>query len=201
VDLRDPIGALIPGVRGKLLTALICAGRELSTSDAARVADVSNPQASRVLAQLVEMGIVERRDVPPAVLYRPVLGNFVVELLVRLCDIRGAVLDEATRSAAHIVPRPLKLAIFGSVARGTSDEQSDIDVLVIRPTNADHDDGWTESLWAWSSALEAFSGSEVNVVEISEVESLERDQLPDRFWNEVHGDMIVLLDLKVIVSA
>jgi predicted nucleotidyltransferase len=192
VDLRDPIGALIPGARGKLLTALVCAGREMSTSDAARVADVSNPQASRVLAQLVEMGIVERRDVPPAVVYRPVEGNFVVGLLLQLCNARGTILDHAVRTALIIQPTPVLLGVFGSVARGTSNASSDIDVVVVRPPVADDSEEWYESLDRWRSDLEAFAGTQVNTIEVSAHEAAVRDASPDRFWADIHRDMIVL---------
>jgi predicted nucleotidyltransferase len=192
VDLRNPISALIPGARGKLLTALICAGTELSTSDLARVADVSNQQASRVLAQLVDLGIIERREVPPAVVYRPVDGNFVIALLLQLCNARAAILEQARRSAVGIRPRPVLLGIFGSVARGTSDALSDIDVMVVRPPDADDNDVWYDSIDRWRRDLEAFAGTRVNTIEVSEQEAADRDAAPDRFWSEVLRDLIPL---------
>jgi predicted nucleotidyltransferase len=172
------------------LNALICAGTELSTSDAARIADVSNQQASRVLAQLVELGIVERREVPPAVVYQPVEGNFVVGLLLQLCNARTAILEQAARSALKIRPAPLLLGVFGSVARGTSDALSDIDILVVRPVEADENGDWYESLDRWRADLEAFAGTRVNTVEVSADEAAVREAAPDRFWAEIRRDLI-----------
>jgi hypothetical protein len=100
---------------------VIGAGRELSTADAARLSGVSAPQASRVLAQLVELGVLERRDIPPAVIYSPVAGNALVAMLMELYVLRNRVIEFAKQSASQIAPPPVRLSIFGSVARGTSD--------------------------------------------------------------------------------
>ncbi len=193
MDLSRPIEAVIPGVRGRLLGALICSGRELSTADAARLSDVSAPQASRVLAQLVELGVVERRDVPPAVIYRPVPGNAVIAMLRELCVLRNRVIEFAKQSASQIAPVPVRLSAFGSVARGTSDAESDIDIVAVRPSGADEDDSWVESLGRWSAGLEAFSGSRLKVLEIGNDEWRALDPSERSLWREIDRDEVVLL--------
>jgi predicted nucleotidyltransferase len=193
MDLSKPIEALIPGARGRLLGALIYSGSELSTADAARLSDVSAPQASRVLAQLVDLGIVERRDVPPAVIYRPVAGNAVIAMLTELCVLRNRVIEFARQSASQIVPTPVRLAVFGSVARGTSGAESDIDIVAVRPSQADEDDNWVESLGRWSAGLEAFSGSRINVLEIGIDEWRVLDLNERSLWRDINQDEVVLL--------
>jgi predicted nucleotidyltransferase len=193
MDLSRPIEALIPGARGQLLGALIGSGRELSTADAARLSGVSAPQASRVLAQLVELGVVERRDVPPAVIYRPVPGNAVIAMLTELCVLRKRVIEFAKQSASQIAPVPVRLSVFGSVARGTSDAESDIDIVAVRPSSADEDDNWVESLGRWSAGLEAFSGSRINILEIGNDEWRALDLSERSLWREIDRDEIVLL--------
>jgi predicted nucleotidyltransferase len=193
MDLSKPIEALIPGARGRLLGALIYSGSELSTADAARLSDVSAPQASRVLAQLVDLGIVERRDVPPAVIYRPVAGNAVIAMLTELCVLRNRVIEFARQSASQIVPTPVRLAVFGSVARGTSGAESDIDIVAVRPSQADEDDNWVESLGRWRAGLEAFSGSRINVLEIGIDEWRVLDLNERSLWRDINQDEVVLL--------
>jgi predicted nucleotidyltransferase len=200
MDLSRPVEALIPGARGQLLGALIGAGRELSTADAARLAGVSAPQASRVLAQLVELGIVERRDVPPAVIYRPVPGSAVVGMLVDLCGLRGRVIQFARETAATIVPRPVRLSVFGSVARGTSDADSDLDVVAVRPVGADEDDDWVESLDRWRRLVEAFAGSSLNILEVGTSEWLAIDTNERSLWRDIKRDEIVLLESEALLS-
>jgi predicted nucleotidyltransferase len=193
MDLSRPIEALIPGARGRLLGALIGSGRELSTADAARLSGVSAPQASRVLAQLVELGIVERWDIPPAVIYRPVAGNAVFAMLTDLYVLRNRVIEFAKQSASEIAPAPVRLSVFGSVARGTSDAESDIDIVAVRPGGADEDDKWVESLGRWSAGLEAFSGSRISVLEIGVEEWRALDLSARSLWREINRDEVVLL--------
>jgi predicted nucleotidyltransferase/DNA-binding transcriptional ArsR family regulator len=191
VDLVHPVSALIPGARGKVLTVLLDAGRELSTVQTGRLAGVSTPQASRVLAQLRELGLVERREVPPSVLYKVVAGSRVVRLLRELRSLREDVLSMATELSTSIVPPPVHLAVFGSVATGRAGSESDIDVLVVRPTKADHDDAWTESLDRFRSDLSEYAGSAVEMLEISRHEWSRRD-VSEPLWASIEREQIVL---------
>ena len=191
--MNRPIRALIPGARGALLDAMICAGHELSTAQAARVAGVSGPQASRVLAQLVELGIVRRREVPPAVVYAPVESNLVVAMLRDLCNLRDRVIWVAVNAANSITPRPTVLSLYGSVARGTSDADSDIDVVAVRPDGADNDDTWVESLDRWRVVVQNASGNPVNIIDLTEEEWRARDLSSGTLWHEIDRDAVLLL--------
>jgi predicted nucleotidyltransferase len=198
MNLSRPIEALIPGARGQILGAMIGAGRELSTADAARLAGVSAPQASRVLAQLVELGIADRRDVPPAVIYRLVSGNAVVGMLVELCALRSRVIRFARETATTITPAPVRLSVFGSVARGTSDGDSDLDVVAVRPAGADEDDAWVESLDLWRRTVEEYAGSPLNILEIGMTEWLAIDLTERSLWRDIKRDEIVLLESEML---
>jgi predicted nucleotidyltransferase len=200
MDLARPIEAIVPGARGLILGALIRAGRELSTSDAGRLANVSAPQASRVLRQLVELGVVEHRNVPPAVVYRPTDGNFVVELLRELGHARDRVIGFARTTAPTIYPAPIRLSIYGSIARGGGGPNSDIDICVIRPDHADDDDGWVESIDAWRLSLERFAGSPVNILEVSESEWRSRD-LGSSLWKSMAADELLLAPTRPVGAA
>jgi predicted nucleotidyltransferase len=191
MDLVRPVSALVPGARGKVLTVLLDAGREMSTAQIGRLADVSTPQASRVLAQLCELGVAERRDVPPSVLYRLVSSSRVVELLTELRSLRDDVLRRAAALGRSITPVPVHLAIFGSVATGRAGSESDIDVLAVRPMKADDSDDWTESLERFRRELSAYAGSDVEVLEVSQREWSKRD-LNEPLWASIEREQIVL---------
>ncbi len=193
MDLTHPIEALIPGARGQILGALLRAGGELSTAEIGRLSSISGPQTSRVLVQLVELGIVERREVPPAVLYRPVDGNVVVKLLRELRDVRDVVLTHAASTAIEIAPPPVLLSVYGSVATGLPGPGSDIDVLAVRPDGADNDDRWVESLDHWRLGLERFAGLRVSVLEVDETEWRSLDRLGNSLWSEIDRDQVVLM--------
>ncbi len=193
MDFTHPIEALIPGARGQILGALLRAGREISTSEIGRLSGISATQASRVLRRLVELGIVERREVPPAVLYRPVDDNVVVGLLRQLRDVRDVVLSYAASTAIEIVPPPVLLSVYGSVATGLAGPGSDIDVLAVRPDGAESDDRWVESLDHWRCALDRFAGLRVSVLEVDESEWRLPGRLPRSLWSEIDRDQVVLM--------
>ena len=66
VDFVRPIEAIVPGAQGRMLAVLAETTAELNLRTIAKLAGVSIAQASRVLPGLVELGAVERREVPPS---------------------------------------------------------------------------------------------------------------------------------------
>lgn len=194
MDYVEPVEALLPGVQGKVLGVLARNQTELSMRAVARVAGVSPQQASVVLGHLIDLGIVERRDVPPVALVRLSPDNLAAQTVAALADLRQTVLDRLTDLAASIRPAPASLIVFGSFARGQAGTASDLDVLAVRPAGASgDDDGWTDSLGAWSDRARRIVGNPVNLVEIS------ADELPEllsrpapSLWSEIVTDGVLL---------
>ena len=69
VDFVRPIEVVIPGVRGRLLAVLAETTAELNMRVLSELAGVSSAQASRILPELVQLGLVRRKDVPPSSLF------------------------------------------------------------------------------------------------------------------------------------
>lgn len=192
MDLHTPLEAVIPGAQGKVLNALLAAGRALSTSDVARVADVSQPHASRVLARLVALGLVTRRDVPPAALHEPVAGNAVIQALEQIRTLPTCVMDHLRRTVAEIRPAPVRAVVFGSFARGEAGIGSDIDVLLVRPTAADPD-AWAAAVFRWAIDAERYAGNPVNVVDIDAAEWKRRRRDTEGLYESIRREGVVLL--------
>jgi hypothetical protein len=107
----------------------------------------AHPLSSRVLAPvaaasvlpvwrrswLVEVGVVERRDVPPASLVRLVADNLAAQTIASVANLRSAALERLSALAADITPLPATLVVVGSFARNESGPDSDVDVLAVRP--------------------------------------------------------------------
>jgi predicted nucleotidyltransferase len=173
-----------------LLEALVCAGRELNTKTAAEIAGVSAPHASRVLAHLVRLGIVVRRDVPPVALYSIVEDSAVGQMLVDLCNLRVKVFDEMACVATEMTPIPVEVIVFGSVARGESDADSDIDVLLVAPDGALDTDAWTASVIGWTERISRVAGSPAQVFEVDEQQrTAEAD---NELWRNIRRDGIMV---------
>ncbi|MHB8247026.1 MAG: MarR family transcriptional regulator [Acidimicrobiales bacterium] len=199
MDYTEPVEALVPGVHGKVLGVLARNQTELSMRAVARLARVSPQQSSVVLGHLIDLGIVERRDVPPVALVRLSPDNLAAQTVAALAGLRQTVLDRLTDLAASITPAPASLVVFGSFARGQARAGSDLDVLAVRPAGLPHDDdGWTDSLGAWSDRARRTVGNPINLVEVS------ADELPEllscpapSLWSEIATEGVLLLGAPI----
>ena len=106
---------------------------ELTMRGVAELAGVSPQQASLVLRRLIELGVVERRDVPPVALVRLVRENLAAQAVVAVARLRQGAVERLRSLAVEIVPSPASLVVFGSFARGEAGVRSDVDVLAVRP--------------------------------------------------------------------
>jgi len=168
VDFLRPIEAIVPGAQGRVLAVLVETTAELNLRTIAQLAGISQAQASRLLPDLVDLGIVERREVPPSSLFRLVPEHVASRALLGLARSADVVLDEIGRSAAALPHPPVSVIVFGSFARRDADAESDIDVVVVRPVEIDEDDdAWAESLDGWRSSVRRLSGNPVEVLEVS----------------------------------
>ncbi len=195
MDYIHPIETLVPGAQGRVLAVLAQTETELTMRGVAELAGVSPQQASVVLRRLLELRIVERRDMPPVALVRLVRENLAAELIVALARLRDEAVARLKRSAAQIDPAPASLVVFGSFARGDADVRSDIDVLVVRPKlTADALDVWTDSLGRWADQASRALGNPVNLVEASveELPDLLAREAPS-LWTDIATEGVVLV--------
>ena len=174
------------------------ASREISSNKpaVAELARVSPQQASVVLGRLVELGIVERRDVPPVALVRLTRDNLAAQFVV---SIRGAT--------------PGRRRPFGGTgSRDHSAAGQPGPVRVVRPGRSNHGKRcgcagrpFTRAVDAadtmrgpilsdlWTDQASRALGNPVNVVEApaEEVPTLLRRKTPS-LWREIATEGIVL---------
>lgn len=193
VDFVRPIESVIPGARGRLLGALARVEAPLNLRRLAQVSRVSLAQASRVLPDLVELGLVRRTDVPPAALFELDRRNVAAQTIAALERLGDSVIAGMTRAAEEIDPSPESIILFGSMARGEARAESDIDVLVIRPTEVSNvDEGWSESVQQWIDRVRALSGNAVNLLELDRREATQRLRSNRSPWRSIAKEGIVL---------
>ncbi len=193
MDFRRPVEALIPGVQGRILAILAETTAELNLRTIARLADVSPAQATRVLPELVTLGLVERREAPPSALFALVEDHVAARAVRALSRAREAVLEELGALARRVDPSPVSVVVFGSFARGEADAASDLDVVMIRPTGFREDDEpWVSSVEAWRAAARRLTGNPVQVIEIDEAEVAGRLGRPRSLWSDVLRDGITV---------
>jgi predicted nucleotidyltransferase len=137
--------------------------------------------------------MVERRDVPPAALFRVVLDHVAVRAVMELSRARDVVLGELAQLAARLSPAPVSVVVFGSLARGEAGVESDIDFVVVRPAAVGEDsEAWREGVEAWRREVRRLSGNAVEIVEVGvgEIGRLLRGRRP--MWRDVVRDGVVV---------
>lgn len=132
----------------------------------ARPAGMSHAGAGRVLAQLVEHGLVMAEPVGAANLYQ--LNRDHLQVGPAL-DLLGALdrLERHLEVAVRGWPMPCAgCALFGSAARRDGSTRSDLDVLVLRPdTVSIKDPVWRSQLDQTAGQAERWTGNRLSWVE------------------------------------
>ena len=191
MDFADPISAFVPGATGRVLTVLAHTTKELSARGIAELAGVSPAQAARVLPRLAELGLVSRREVPPASLYRLVSEHVASDALAVLTRSSLTFVERLGAEVKALRPEPAAVVAYGSFARHEASADSDIDLLVVRPTAVDEDDeAWRAVLDAIRQRGRLLSGNRIEILEVGqrEVRSLIRSKRP--LWRAIVSDAV-----------
>jgi hypothetical protein len=189
VDFVRPIEAIVPGAQGRVLAVLLETTAELNLRTIAQLAGISQAQASRLLPDLVALGVVERREVPPASLFRLVPEHVASRALLALARSTSTVLDEMGRLAGALAHRPVSVIVFGSFARREAEPDSDIDVVVVRPAEVDEDDdAWSASIEGWRRDVRRLAGNPVEVLEVSAHEAASKLGGRSQVWADIRRD-------------
>ncbi|NLD76105.1 MAG: helix-turn-helix domain-containing protein [Acidimicrobiales bacterium] len=189
MDFVRPIEAVVPGAQGRVLAVLAETTAELNLRTIAQLAGISQAQASRLLPELVALGIIERREVPPSSLFRLVPEHVASRAILALARSSDAALVEMGRLAAALAQPPASVIVFGSFARREADVDSDIDVVVVRPTSVDEDDDlWSASLEAWRTEVRRLTGNPVEILEVSEHDAATKLAGRGQVWVDIRRD-------------
>lgn len=180
-------------MQGRILAVLAQTTAELNLRTVARLAGVSPAQASRVLPDLVRLGLVDRREAPPSALFSLVEGNIASRAVRALSRSRDAVLEEMGAVAGTLDPVPVSVIVFGSFARGEADESSDLDVVFVRPPDVgEEDDRWAGAVEGWGTAIRRLTGNPVRVLEVDHSDISRRLRSTKPLWVDVVRDGIAV---------
>lgn len=198
MDFVHPIAAVIPGAQGRVLAVLAETTAELNLRTLARLSGVSVAQASRVMPGLVELGLVERREVPPSSQFRLVRTHVAARAVLELAGARDTVLADLGRAAQTLAVPPTSVIVFGSFARGEAGRDSDLDVVFVRPPGVDEDhDLWGTSVEQWRTTVRAITGNPVEILEVGAAEAATRLASTRPVWRDIRRDGRVVHGLSL----
>jgi DNA-binding transcriptional ArsR family regulator len=193
MDFAHPIQAIIPGAQGRVLAVLAEVTTDLNLRTIARLSGLSPAHVSRVLHRLVELGLVERRDVGGAALFRLVAEHMAGRVVLTLARAREGVVAELSQAATELQPPAAGIVLFGSFARGEAGPGSDLDVLVVRPAGIDsEDEAWGSSLERWRRHATRLTGNPVQVIEVGEEEVTKLARSRRSVWEAVRVEGVVI---------
>mgnify|MGYP001289397302 CR=1 FL=1 len=174
MDLSAPIAAAVPGVHGRVLAVVARSGLPLTGKRVAELAGASIEQTRHVLRRMVDDGLLQSSHAGQAVLFEPNRTHLLWPAVQQLVHEADQAVWTLSRRISVTIEETLELdeahgvtgALFGSVARGDSGPDSDVDVLLITPD--DLPEPAVETLVVEViRTVEAATGNDGNVLQLS----------------------------------
>jgi predicted nucleotidyltransferase len=194
MNLSQPWALVRSPIDIGVLVVLCGTTRPLTGREVARLVRTgSQPAVNAVLRRLAGEGVVISEEAGSAYLYRlnrEHLGAPAIELLV---GIREELMRRLRAEIAEWQVAPDHASLFGSAARGDGGADSDIDILVVRPSRvAEDDQRWRAQLEQLSDRIYAWTGNRAGLSEIAaaEVRRLRRERPP--IVEELRRDAVTL---------
>lgn len=171
-----------------LLKTLFEAKSAESGRSLARIAGVSSAQTNSLLRRLVLLGLVTQSSKPPSLLFELNRANLLVERLRPIFELEAERNSWLAGRLRSLSISPIAGVVFGSVARGEDDENSDLDLFLLWPD----DNGGSELVWEELAEIrQDFSelfGNELSLVHAKVSELSESIESRRRFARQLIED-------------
>ena len=130
MDLGSPVLDVAPAVRGALLQALARLERPITRRQLAAAAGVAPGNASAVVEELIQSGLVSETVAGRSSMVVLNRNHLAAGPVLALAGLRGELIRRL-RERLSAWPDLHGCWLFGSVARGDADSDSDVDLLIV----------------------------------------------------------------------
>jgi len=193
MDVTEPANAVLPPGTAAVLRALAGTEAVLTVRQLARVAGVSHNRAGQVVQRLTEHGLVLAERAGPSMLCRLNRQHLAADAVIELVRLRARMLELLRHEIASWPVAVEHASLFGSAARGDGDTSSDLDILVVQPTQSIADGiEWEEQLFASGRRIHAATGNHVAWFDISRDDLRRSVQASESIIDEWRRDAIHL---------
>jgi predicted nucleotidyltransferase len=172
MDLRTPISTVVPSLDGPVLQVLARSDEGLSGRQIQKLAGTGSVAGVRlVLQRLATTGLVHVDDLGNSLLYRLNRRHLVAPAVEFLADLRSTLVSRlADEISAWRIPA-VHASLYGAIARGDGDLDSDVDLLLIRPDHLDAGDVlWEQQAGRLMQTVVDLTGNPAHVFELSRTE-------------------------------
>jgi len=196
--LSRPFEVITATVDGDVLMVLARAEGPFSGRQVQRLTrERSVTGVHKSLKRLAEQGVVLRQRVGRTDLYRLNPDHVAADAIKAIARLPEKVFDLMRRELSAWVCKPSCAAVFGSVARGEERPDSDIDVLLVRPENADLE-AWRLAVSGFMDTLSKATGNDVRVLDLT-ADELRRPE-NDALLAELRRDAVHLMGESVALT-
>jgi predicted nucleotidyltransferase len=160
MQLNRPLATITPTLDGDVLTVLAQHEASFTTGQLHRVLSRYSAEGIRkVLMRLTRQGIVHAERVGNAYSYRLNDEHLAARPIKELAHIRSTLLQRIEGRLDNWAIPPKYAAVFGSAARGTMSETSDLDLLLVRADDVQIDT-WDDQVADLAADLSRWTGND-----------------------------------------
>lgn len=133
MNLKHPLSSLIPSLAGRVLEVLARTTRPLSGREVMRLIHrkASQQGVQNVLDELAAHGLVTQATAGNAVLNTMNRDHILAPFILQIVDLRRQLLRQLAAIVSDEAPTVRRAILFGSLARGDANEESDIDIVLV----------------------------------------------------------------------
>ena len=191
MDVSNPIADVVPSAHGPVLAVLASTSTPLTGRAIAELTHprVSQPRVARILAELVDAGLVDRTPAGAASLFALNRDHVAAAAVEALASLRQQLWSRVAEHAGGWPNPPEGVVIFGCAAGGDGGATSDIDLLVIRPADVDTDDAdWDGNVTDLAARVTRWSGNPCEILDRSGEELQAMAAAGERLLREIRRD-------------
>jgi predicted nucleotidyltransferase len=182
MDLARPYTAISPTLDPGVLSVLAGTTRPMTGREIARLLGRrSHSGVLDTLNRLTEHGLVDREEAGRAFLFTLNREHLAAPAIDLLAQMGSALFDRLSELVESWEIAPVHVSLFGSVARGEGDTNSDIDLFVVRPRKVDSEEPrWREQLDLLAHKVQRWTGNPAGIAEVGrgEIPRLRKERPP-----------------------
>lgn len=133
MNLSHPLSSLIPTLAGPVLEVLAHTTQPLAGREVLRLMsrEASQQGVQNVLDELATHGLVTQMAAGNSVLNTLNREHILASFIIEIANLRSELLAELAAIVNEEAPGAARAILFGSLARGGADDESDIDLVLV----------------------------------------------------------------------
>ena len=203
MDLLHPIRAVVPTLDGPVLEVLARTTQPLSGREVHRLSGTGSASGvRRTLARLARQGLVRAEEHAAGTFYLANRQHLAWSAVESLTGLRRELFDRLREELRSWEPLPLHASVFGSMARGEGDPDSDIDLLLVRPDDVGEDESpWADQVDRLRENVRAWTGNECHAFQTDRQRLTDHKRADDPIVSNWLRDAVVLSgpDLRTVL--